>query len=263
MAVHDQIRRAITLHFAGRGSRESERALRSHCAECAECHDYYERHLLLSELDPSALGASERIGRGLGFSTRRRLPGVGGVLLLAAAALFWLGPHGAPDAQFTARGALPERNARLDVYLVHPSRCSEATQKDCGAAPVPSSISADAELAFAYASTAQHPYLMVFGVDEHGHVYWYHPEWTDPRADPVARSVSTQPGTFELPEAVNQALDGRKLAVLGLFSKTPLHVREVERELNSALAEHRAPAPALRAAFKDSLVIERELEVEQ
>ena len=252
MAAHEWTRQAIAQHFAGRGGRSAERALRDHCADCAECRDYYERHLLLSELDPSALGPKDRIGRGLGLSSGRKLPGVAGVCLLAAAALFWLAPHGLPAAQFMARGASAIQSAGLDVYLI---------QQDGSARPVATKIGANAELAFAYASAAEHPYLMVFGVDEHGHVCWYHPEWTDPKADPVARSVSTRPGTFELPEAVTQPLDGRKLQVLGLFSATPLHVHAVEQVVSAAFAQGEPLAPALRAAFGGSLVVERDLEV--
>jgi hypothetical protein len=252
MAAHERTRQAIALHFAGRGARGAERALRDHCADCAECRDYYERHLLLSELDPTALGPKDRIGRGLGLSSGRKLPGAAGVFLLAAAALLWFAPHGLPAAQFTARGASPLQTAGLDVYLI---------QRDGSARPVAARIDANAELAFAYASSAEHPYLMVFGVDEHGHVCWYHPEWTDSKADPVARSVSTRPGTFELPEAITQPLDGRTLQVLGLFSAAPLHVRAVEQVVSTAFAQGKPLGPALSAAFGGSLLVERDLEV--
>jgi hypothetical protein len=256
MTVHEPFRRAISLHFEGRGSRATERALRGHCADCPECRDYYERHLLLSELDPTGLGSKQRIGRGLGLSNApRRQAALGATLLAAAAAtVFWFAPHRTRDNEFAARGATPERGAALDIYLV---------QGDGSARPVPAAIPANSELAFAYSSSGEQRYLMVFGVDEHGHVYWYHPEWSDPQADPAARSLSSQPGTFELPEAVTQPLDGRKLEVVGLFSKRELRVRAVEQVVNEALTQRQPLASALKAAFGEALVVEHELQVSQ
>ena len=256
MTAHEQFRRAISRHFKGRGSPKAERALRSHCADCTECHDYYERHLVLSELDPTALGSKQRIGRGLGLSNAPRLQAALGATLLAAAAamVFWFAPHRTRDDEFAARGATPERSAALDIYLV---------QDDGSARPVPAAIRANSELAFAYSSSGEQPYLMVFGVDEHGHVYWYHPEWSDPLADPAARLLSNQPGTFELPEAVTQPLDGQKLDVVGLFSKSQLRVRAVERVVNEALAQRQPLASALKSAFGEALVVEHELHVSQ
>ena len=252
MTEHDRARRAITRHFAGQSALASERAMREHCSECAACREYYERHLLLSELDPMALSARDRIARGLGLTGTRKVSGVSAFVALAAAALFWFAPHSASQTQFTARGAPLARSANLDVYLV---------QADGGARSVPTLVRANSELAFAYASPAGHPYLMVFGVDEHGHVCWYYPEWTDPGADPTSLAVSSLPGTFELPDAVSHPLDGKQLHVLALFSAAPLHVREVENGVAKAFAGRQSLAPALRATFSGSVTVERELQV--
>jgi hypothetical protein len=59
----------IDAHCAGRGAVAGERGLCEHCLGCA-LRAYCERHLLLSELNPSALGGRERLERGLGLASR-------------------------------------------------------------------------------------------------------------------------------------------------------------------------------------------------
>jgi len=68
--AHSACRADIDAHFAGRGAVARERGLREHCLGCAPCRAYYERHLLLAELNPSALGVRERLARGLGLASR-------------------------------------------------------------------------------------------------------------------------------------------------------------------------------------------------
>src|SRR5258705_8522802 len=58
----------VDAHFAGSISPLRERDLRSHLPACETCRDYYERHLLLSSLDPQAKRPQDRLGMGLGLS---------------------------------------------------------------------------------------------------------------------------------------------------------------------------------------------------
>jgi hypothetical protein len=228
-------------HFGPGLSPEKERALRAHLPTCASCHAHYERHLLLARLDPAALSAEDRLGRGLGFAPHREgwfsfasamplaLAGAAAVLLLLALPLR---PHSA--GEFTARGAPEGAPAAVEVrvYRVvagHPE-------------PVGSTIPAEAELAFAYANRAGKRYLMLFGVDEHKHVYWFHPSWTDPAQDPPAIQAEATPALKELPEAVTQKLDGHRLHLVGLFLEQPLSVKQVEA-LVAASAEGRPHPP--------------------
>jgi hypothetical protein len=255
MAAHERFLSAIDAHFAGRGGLAEERALRAHCDECADCHRYYERHLLLAQLDPGALSVKERLGRGLGLVSASRSPRhvAGFVLAAAAALLFWVLPASrAHDGEFLARGTTPTQSAKLEVYQI---------QSDGTSHLAPATIHSSDELAFAYGSSHDHSFLMVFGVDEHGHVFWYHPEWNEPKTDPAALAVSTAPGTFELPAAVAQALDGQRLNVFGLFSDQALHVRAVESVVASARVQGKSFEQALREAFPGAQVAEQTLSV--
>ena len=49
-------------------------------------------------------------------------------------------------------------------------------------------MSAGDELAFAYRNPTGFTRLMMFGVDDRGDIYWFHPAWTDATQDPVARA---------------------------------------------------------------------------
>ena len=80
----------IDAHFAGSISPARERDLRSHLPACETCRDYYERHLLLSALDPSAKKIQDRLGAGLGLTPTPKVSRVApfAMTLCAAAALF-------------------------------------------------------------------------------------------------------------------------------------------------------------------------------
>jgi hypothetical protein len=97
------------------------------------------------------------------------------------------------------------------------------------------------ELAFAYETTPGNDTLMIFGLDEHGHVYWFHPAWSDPAANPQAVPAATSPELHPLREAIAHDLDGRTLEIHALFSHEARTVRAVE----AALADKTAPAGAL------------------
>jgi hypothetical protein len=118
------------------------------------------------------------------------------------------------------------------------------------------SIGRSDSLAFAYTNRAGWPYLLVFGVDEHGHVFWYHPAWKDEKTAP--RAVSIEPGAerHELPDATVHALDGQRLRVVGLFTRTPLSTRDVEARLAASRG------PDLGSSFPDGFTSVVELSVE-
>ena len=106
---HCSMRGKIDLHFAGAITSEDERTMRGHLVDCSDCGSYYRRRLLLSKLDPAALGPEERIGRGLGLYRARRsvVPFVAagfGVVLAAAALVLFVGTRagGADDGRPSA-----------------------------------------------------------------------------------------------------------------------------------------------------------------
>jgi hypothetical protein len=85
------------------------------------------------------------------------------------------------------------------------------------------------ELAFAYANPGGYEKLMVFAVDEHRHVYWYQPEWSNQADDPHALSITPGADVREIPSAVSHSFDGGALTLFAVFTNEDLTVRGVER----------------------------------
>jgi hypothetical protein len=216
--------RLVDRHFALRIRPREERALREHLSGCQACAERYERHLALAPLDPRAPEAKSRLAVGLGLQPRRA-PRTVPILAAATACALLAGivllrPAGG-GGRYAARGGAA---SRLLIYRV-----------PAGAAPTPVAdrIARSDELAFAYENGAKRRHLLVFGVDEHRHVYWYHPAWDDAAADPVAVGISIAGGVHELPEAIGHAYDGSELVLYALFTDEALSVRTVEQWIST------------------------------
>jgi hypothetical protein len=220
-------RSRIDAHFEGEISPDAERAMRMHLPTCAACQARYERWLVLSRLDPAIPSAKARLARGLGLEDRRSVVhrfGVTAATILAAAAvlLLWLHP-GAQSPGFAARGGVARAaSSRVFVYDVHP-----------GKPPVlaPDSVTRGDELAFAYENGAAKSHLMIFGVDEHHHVYWFFPAWVSESDNPIAIPIEHDDQRHELPEAVRHDFDGSHLEIRSLFLDAPVNVSQVEAML--------------------------------
>lgn len=227
-------RREIAAHFAGRASPVREAVMRAHLVQCASCRRRYDRHLLLARLDPHAPQAAHRIGRGLGIraATEPRPPSAPPrrrwwFLLTVPAAVaagivlsVRLHPtRVAPDAgTWSARG--PARaEPSLWVYRLPAGRPPQIVQ---------GSIAATDELAFAYSNPGGVPRMLVFGVDEHRHVYWFHPAWGVGQPPPAAISARPGAGPHELPEAVRHDFDGSALTIYALFTDHAPSVESIE-----------------------------------
>jgi hypothetical protein len=228
----------IQRHFAGTISPKAERALRLHLVDCASCRDEYEKYLVLAEIDPVALSAEERIGRGLGVRPRPAAVGWP-VLAGAAAACALVLTVAAPwstsdrsavgsDAEFTPRGPALAR----DDFVVYRIRQGQEPER------APRRMRRDDELAFAYTNPSGFGYLLVFGVDSHGDVRWYHPEWSNADATPRAVAIAKGADVHELPDAVAQKLEGSSLRLYAVFTNEPLTVRDVEGSLASDKPGH-------------------------
>ena len=196
--------------------------------------------MLLERIDPKARGSEERLARGLGFQPPRlRWVGMGAALAAAAAAAFVLSSSRhvqtaqINDSGFQARGGKVTKSMtpELQLFKLRPGEPSR---------PVKDSITNKDELAFAYRNPGEAKYLLVFGVDEHHHVYWYYPAWLDPNKKPLAVKIaSDDDAVHELPEAVAHPLDGDKLEVVAVFASKQISVAEVEQKV----AEHGPEAP--------------------
>ena len=249
-SVHEKIQKLIDDHFAGRIRLDGEREMRAHLPGCEPCRDYYDRQVLLAEVDPRVAGAQERLALGLGLSERKTLrlfpavPALAAVAMAAVAlvALWPLLESGEPE--FRPRGEGPPTvPAMLLVYQV-PAGEKPRLATD--------TIGANDELAFAYENRDGKQHLLVFGVDDRQRIYWYHPAWTDAATNPQAVAIAAGPERRELPEAVAHRLEGRSLQLYGIFTDQPLGVQDVERMFR---ARERATDPLpIRDAIQQSLM---------
>jgi hypothetical protein len=237
-AVRCAERRLIDRHFAARITPREESALRAHLLDCDACRERYRRHMLYAELVPGRPGMTERLAVGLGVSPAPAAPAPAPApvpsrrtwVLAAAAAAACLSLVGKsqigrlPESEFGVRGSasLDVGRPALEIYRVTetgPTRLSEGW------------MSARDELAFAYRNPAGFARLMVFGVDDRGDIYWFHPAWTEAGQDPVAVAVAAGEGPFELPEAIHHDVRGSRLRIVALFTNEALSVRAVETSL--------------------------------
>lgn len=207
----------IDSHFQGAISPADERRMRTHVTDCESCRTRYRRRQIFASLDPNALSAEERIGRGLGFTKPARrfaLPVVAAALALAAVLFLVVRPH---DDGFIPRGnVLPQQS--VSVYRVGDHTLLSAS----------GSLRHDDELAFSYVNDKKKPYVMIFGVDEKGQVYWFYPGWTAESENPIALKTDPDHTTVQLTDAIKHPLSGSKLTIHGLFLDQPLTVRDVE-----------------------------------
>jgi len=235
--VHPEMHALIDRHFSGRISPGEERSMREHLPVCNSCHRYYERRVALAALDPIALNEDDRLAIGLGLERQR--PGVGwtGVLMMAGSvvAVVLLGlallPRGS-QPPFVARGEETKpAGVALLVYQVTAGKPPSLAGDE---------IRFDDELAFTYRNAAAKKHLLVFGIDDHANVYWYHPAWPRAGDNPRAIPIEAGDGLHELREAVRHPIKGRMLRIVGLFTDRALSVRSVE----AWLAQTRGlPAP--------------------
>jgi len=265
------VRDAIAAHFAGAGTPAAEREMRAHLPVCDQCHGYYEQNLLLSTLDPAGLPREARLAWGLGLRPARSPGRFGfGWLGLSGAAVAALlivaftgggltrrgGPRGdaesaPPPGQVAVRGG-PASVAAARAPEVQIYRFARGGRPGAAAERAGEVVHAGDELAFAYRNPAGRGRLLVFAVDEHGHVYWYHPGWSDAAANPTAVPISAEPGLHELPAAVLHKFDGERIMIHALFTDRELSVRQIESAVAAARARDHAAGASAPLALPDA-----------
>jgi hypothetical protein len=227
-APHGRARALVDRHFAGRGTPRSDAEMRTHQDGCVSCRAHYDHHALLASLDPVAPAAKERLARGLGFAARprrRRWWALWPAAALApvAAAVWLYAGAGEPVPTFAARGVAGDAPPAPALHVVRVLGPSQFV-------PLGAEIAADEALAFAHGGPGGLPYLMVVAVDEEGRRYWFHPDVERER-----RSVAIAGGAgAELGEAGRHRYRGRALRILGLFSRQPLQVDQVDAVVDAS-----------------------------
>jgi hypothetical protein len=71
-------------------------------------------------------------------------------------------------------------------------------------------------------------YLMVFAVDARGEVAWLHPAWERAEENPVSIAIASGVTARELPSLIHPSWTPGPVTIHALFTRQPLHVREVE-----------------------------------
>jgi hypothetical protein len=245
--TESRARSLIEAHFSRRISPDNERRLRAHLSLCKACVKVYDAHLMFERITAGSpmVSGRERLGAALGFrvaSSQRAttLWGLAAGFAAALAALAVLRVAGAnhegvkQETEFAARGGAHvgggERGGRdaeaprMLVYALGPTRELAPTDR----------MKASDQLAFAYTNPSGFRNLLIFGVDEHRHVYWYHPAWRSQNDHPRALGIESGPEARELPEAVRQDLDGRALTVYAVFLNEEIPVERVEELIANA-----------------------------
>jgi hypothetical protein len=240
----------VDAHFAGSISPARERELRSHLPACDTCRDYYERYLLLSGLDPQAKKTQDRLGIGLGLAPSPRPSRVAPfamALCAAAALLLALVPlrNSKPD-EFLARGSASSADPNVFSYRIERGEVPKTLGQVMRGAD---------ELAFAYANPGAYEKLMVFAVDEHRHIYWYHPEWTNQADDPHAIHIASGAEVREIPAAVSHTFDGTDLTLFSIFTNEDLSVRKIEQMIQRSRSLD-DPLPVKGVVKKKHLTVE-------
>jgi len=255
-AVRCPQRRLVDRHFATRIRPADELVLRAHLPGCARCRTYYERHMSYAELVPGRPGMAERLAFGLGVGVGaappvpapERLPPrwtwfVTWAAATACLALLVTGQvlHRS-ERDFGVRGLASDgTGAALEIYRVTGDRTTK---------PTDGWMAAGDELAFAYRNPTGFTRLMIFGVDDRGGIYWFHPAWTDASQDPIAVPINAGVGPFELPEAIQHQIRGSRLRIVALFTNTTASVRAVEETWRAA-----QPDPPGSARVETSLEV--------
>jgi hypothetical protein len=251
---------------------------------CSDCHAFYERHLLLASLDPSGVPIETRLARGLGINQprvpRRAFAGWLSLCGAGVAAVIMVGvvrrvppprsAHEIPPATVTmpmemnaadvvARGGpanvAAAQKPELQVYRIFTGKKGTSTSEK-----VDEFIYAGDELAFAYRNPAGKGRLLVFAEDEHGHVYWYHPGWSDAGQNPKGVPISAAPGLHELQEAVLHKFDGERIMIHALFTDRELSVRQIETVVAS-MRQRRSSGPPEPLAVPGAIDVVQPLRV--
>ena len=174
----------------------------------------------------------ERRRRGAAAPPRPRWPmfaAAAGALAVAAGVLFVVqrGP-GTTTAEFTAKSdadrAPEKRWSGIQVLSVDAGG---------GARPAGDEIRPDSALVFSYINIGPKPfrYLMIFGVDERGECYWYHPAYEDASTNPRAVEIRRGEADVVLAERIEHSLPKGRYVIHAVFMNEARTVAEVEQRL--------------------------------
>ena len=223
-------------------------SLEQHCLSCEDCAQVREDIVAMTRRMAPAPGEfeDEQFAHDvmtliqLGRAKSAKIPAVKSVRwsfvwvplaagMLAAFVLAW--PYFAPDKGFHVRGGAEDSFNRwisLKIFRATPQ----------GYQPVLDRVQSDDRLAFAYSNRSeQFNYLMVFGVDDKGRVFWYFPAHLNPDGNPQSIPIEHTQETVDLPDDVRHKLQPGFIRIFSLFSVEPLDVQSIETQIAQEMKE--------------------------
>lgn len=249
----------MSRYLSGGLSGEENDAIRAHVLSCVKCRSLHEAFTDITDhlrSDNAAYHSESEIHRimtiinvgkanTVSFRTprvyrMRTLLAVAAVLLAAiAVGGIWLTKSKNDtdlNAQFQERadgGTDQDAWVSLQIFENRGGTYRRVTQ----------TISSSASLAFRYKDYSKKPYkyLMILAIDEKARVFWYYPPYVNRNANPKSIEIEGKKGRFQLPDEVSHNYDAGMIDVIAIFSRQPLTVHEVERNIARDFTKFRAP----------------------
>ena len=160
---------------------------------------------------------------------RRYLPVAAAALILVGVMLFCAIPSISQKSPgySASRGTEPHADRWVSVALFQ--RTFETTRYT----RIVDRLVTGRPIAVAYEdrSSEPFPYLMVFGVDDTGRIYWLFPEYADVNENPLSIDARHDGGYISLPEEVTHDFHPGRVRFYGLFTRSPLDVRRIEADI--------------------------------
>jgi hypothetical protein len=228
----------LVLFLEGEVTQTRAEEIKAHLAVCQPCRERLEQDKQIVEalsVTDSELERSDLVSliRSRNLQSSKPVPRRFGLLPLclgaaaaAGLAIVMVVLHLSSSSEFGVKGTSPgafeqDRWVGLQVYQVRgadaqPSRLGEE-------------LSSGADLLFSYSNTGKDPFkcLMVFAIDSQGAVHWFYPAFLEAGSDPA--SIEISPGErIELRERIRHAYAPGTLTIIGLFTRAPVRVSEVE-----------------------------------
>jgi hypothetical protein len=79
-------------------------------------------------------------------------------------------------------------------------------------------------------------YLMVLGIDAAREIHWYFPAYEVAGSDPASLPIQREGTNIALPDVIHHELATGPLVIYAVFTREPLHVLAVERDLAALFA---------------------------
>ncbi|MCP4603746.1 MAG: hypothetical protein GY847_25050 [Proteobacteria bacterium] len=103
--------------------------------------------------------------------------------------------------------------------------------------PLEQQMRPDDALLFSYTNLGDKPfgYLMIFGVNAEGEVFWYYPAYTEEQTDPAGIPIHRAARDVELLEKIQHKMTAGPLVIYGLFTDQSFSVSRIEKIITDSI----------------------------